>query len=130
MRRNSGFSIVELVVIVVISGVLAAIAVPINTNSLTKAKLSEADAALRSIQTHLRIYYNRTGEYPRMAEGSYVIGADWHNLESGQLTGEYFTDYSYTIASSPTQYTITCVTGTELPHDIKLDAKGELIYDS
>lgn len=118
MRRNSGFSVIELVVVVVVSGVLAAVAVPISSNSTTKAIMSEADAGLRTIETQLRIHKAIAGEFPSMSKDSYVISADWHGIKSGGLTGKYFSDFAYTIESTPDSYTITCVTGDLLPSDL------------
>jgi len=127
MRTNRGFSIIEIAIVLFISGALAAVAVPISSNSETKAKMSEADASLRNIRTQLRIYYGQNGEYPSMANGSYVIGSSWHNLASGSLAGKYFTDYSYTIESSPSAFTITCVTGDILPSNISMNVTGTLM---
>jgi len=118
---------IEIAIVLFISGALAAIAVPISSNSETKAKMSEADASLRSIRTQLRIFYGQNGEYPTMTSGSYVIGSDWHNLESGSLAGRYFTDYSYTIESNPSAFTITCVTGDILSSNISMNATGKLM---
>lgn len=124
MRRNSGFSMVEMVVVIVISGILAAVAVPINSNSTTKAIMSEADAGLRIIETQLRIHRAISGEYPSMPRGSYVISGNWHGIESGGLTGKYFTDYSYTIESNPDSYTITCSAGDLLSSDLVMNHTG------
>jgi type II secretory pathway pseudopilin PulG len=126
MRKSSGFSTVELVVVVVISGILAVVAVPINSNSTTKAIMSEADAGLRTIETQLRIHRAIAGEYPSMPNGSYVISGDWHNIDSGGLTGKYFTDYSYTIQSNPDSYTITCAAGDLLPANLMMKSDGSV----
>lgn len=114
MQRNSGFSLVELMIVIVIIGVLAAVAVPIYSNNVVKAKMSEADASLGSIRTQLRVYYGENGEYPTLSSGSYVLdgngtsGTKWNDFNSGELTGKYFEDSSYTLVSTTTTYTITC----------------------
>jgi len=127
MKKNNGFSVVELVVVLLISGILAAVAVPLSANSETKAKMSEADAALRNIRTQLRVYYNQNGVFPTMSSGSYVIGESWHDIKAGELTGKYFTDYSYTIKSTPTAFIITCNTGDILPSNLRMDVSGKLM---
>ncbi|MCF7808137.1 MAG: prepilin-type N-terminal cleavage/methylation domain-containing protein [Candidatus Marinimicrobia bacterium] len=124
MRKNSGFSVVELVVVIVISGVLAAVAVPLNSNTTTNAIMSEADAGLKVIETQLRIYKAMAGEYPTMSKGSYVISGDWHGIKAGELTGKYFSDYAYTIESTPESYTVTCVTGKLLSSDLVMKSVG------
>ncbi|MCF7798007.1 MAG: prepilin-type N-terminal cleavage/methylation domain-containing protein, partial [Candidatus Marinimicrobia bacterium] len=59
MRKENqkGFSLVELMIVLVIIGILAAVGVPIYTSNVQKAKMSEADAALGTIRTALRVYY-------------------------------------------------------------------------
>lgn len=127
MKLNSGFSVVELAIVLMISGVLAVVAVPINSNTETKAKMSEADVAMRNIRTQLRIYYNANGSYPSTENGNYVIGASWHDIQSGELTGKYFSDYSYMIKTTDNDYVITCVTGDILPSDLTMNSAGKLM---
>ena len=132
MKKNSGFSLVELMIVIVIIGVLAAVAVPIYSNNVMKAKMSEADASLGSIRTQLRLYYGENGEYPTLTAGSYVIdgngtsGTQWHDIQEGELTGKYFTDSSYTIESSTTAYTVTCAAGDVLTSNRTLNQAGTL----
>ena len=127
MNRNSGFSLVELMIVIVIIGVLAAVAVPIYNNNVMKAKMSEADATLGSIRTQLRVYYGEQGEYPT-ATDAYVIGAAWNEINTGEMTGKYFTDssYTYTGDSDAGTYTITCDANDILESDRTLNQGGTL----
>ena len=126
MQKNSGFSLVELMIVIVIIGVLAAVAVPIYNNNVTKAKMSEADATLGSIRTQLRVYYGENGVYPTAASGSYVIGASWNDIKTTEMTGRYFSDSSFTLLSTTTTYTITCAAGSILNSDRTLNQAGVL----
>ena len=125
MKRNSGFSLVELMIVIVIIGVLAAVAVPIYNNNVTKARMSEADAALGSIRTQLRVYYGENGEYPTADED--VVGASWNDIKAGELTGTYFADSSYTYLSADgVSYTLTCDANGVLNSNRVLNQAGAL----
>jgi|SaaInl7_200m_RNA_FD_contig_41_239499_length_472_multi_5_in_0_out_0_1 type II secretion system protein G len=132
MQKNSGFSLVELMIVIVIIGVLAAVAVPIYSNNVMKAKMSEADASLGSIRTQLRVYYGENGEYPTLSSGSYVLdgngtsGTQWNDFNSGELTGKYFEDSSFTLVSTTTTYTITCDANDVLTSNRTLNQAGTL----
>ena len=127
LNKRNGFSLVELMIVIVIIGVLAAVAVPIYTSNVKKAKMSEADAALGTIRTQLRVYYGENGSYPTVSPAGYVIGAAWNDIKSGELTGKYFTDSSYTYLSADgVNYTITCAKGSVLDSDRTMDQAGNL----
>ena len=127
MNRTSGFSLVELMIVIVIIGVLAAVAVPIYNNNIQKAKMSEADASLGSLRTQLRVYYGENGEYPTRTTDTHVINDTWNDIKVGEITGKYFTDSSYTYQSADgTSYTLTCAGGDILDSDRELDQAGTL----
>ena len=51
VRNSRGFTLVELMIVVVIIGILAALAIPRFTRATTKAKQSEAKSILKQIYT-------------------------------------------------------------------------------
>lgn len=59
-----GFTLVELVVVLVILGVLVALAVPRFTASATKAKETTFCSNVRTIKSQLELYKMTTGSYP------------------------------------------------------------------
>ena len=128
MKRNSGFSLVELMIVIVIIGVLVAVAVPIYSNNVMKAKMSEADAALGSIRTQLRVYYGENGTYPTAATGSAVVGADWNDINANELDGKYFDDDSFTYYgyAGGDSFTVTCANEGVINYDRTLDQSGVL----
>ncbi|WP_159438687.1 type II secretion system protein GspG [Desulforamulus ferrireducens] len=56
---------VELMVVVVIIGILAAVAVPQFSKQADKAKTARAEAEMKSIANILSIYYAEKGQYPK-----------------------------------------------------------------
>lgn len=127
IRKQKGFTLVELMIVIVIIGVLAAVAVPIYTNNVTKAKMSEADAALGSVRTQLRVYYGENGSYPVQASAAAVVGASWNDISTGELNGKYFADASYTYLSADgVSYTLSCAPGTVLATARTMDQGGTL----
>ncbi len=65
MNRNQhiGFTLVELMIVVVIIGLLAALAIPRYFESVRKAKVSEARIILKQIWKCDQIYYQEHGYY-------------------------------------------------------------------
>ena len=57
MKRHDGFTLVEVLIVVIIIGILASIGVPQFADSIEKAKGGEARAGLGHIQTGEKIYY-------------------------------------------------------------------------
>jgi len=130
MDTKRAFSLVELMIVIVIIGILAAVAVPIYSNNIRKAKQSEADGALGSIRKQLLIFKAEHGRFPKEVHNNYVIGAEWNNFKSGELTGKYFSDSSYTYRSTNTQvFTLVCDKGSILEFDRTMNELGEFGYD-
>mgnify|MGYP001156839359 CR=1 FL=1 len=66
-REEEGFTLVELIVVVVIIGILSSIAIPSFQNASTKAKQSEVAVLINSYMKAVQSYYMEFGSYPRGA---------------------------------------------------------------
>ncbi len=91
---STGFSLVELMIVILIISVLAAVAVPIYRGGIEKAVRAEGEAALGSIRNEVRAYYGEWGVYPTEDLGQ-IMTQDWHNIRPGELDGNNFTENSY-----------------------------------
>jgi prepilin-type N-terminal cleavage/methylation domain-containing protein len=125
--RNSaraGFSLVELMIVILIMGVLAAVAVPIYRGGIQKAVRAEGEAALGSIRNEVRAYYGEWGVYPS-EELSQIMTQDWHNIRPGELNGKNFTEMSYYYQGGGSTYLIGVHRGTVMDLHRSLNQDGE-----
>jgi prepilin-type N-terminal cleavage/methylation domain-containing protein len=71
MKSRKGFTLIELMVVVLIVGILAAVAIPILRGRIDAAKWSEGKAMLGSVATAIRAYAaekGTTGTNPTTAD--------------------------------------------------------------
>ncbi len=79
-RRQRGFTLVELMVVVAIAAVLASIALPNYMESVRKSRRADARAALQELAQQLEAYYARNGTYTTdMTELGYP-NARWNSV--------------------------------------------------
>lgn len=62
-NKQGGFTLVELMIVIVIVGILAAIAVPAYNDSMRKSRRSDAKAALTSIAARMEQYFMDNKSY-------------------------------------------------------------------
>ena len=66
--NKKGFTLVELMVVVMIIGILAAIAVPVAYKQVDQAKIKRAVAEIKTMKTTADIYRMEKGFYPKTTE--------------------------------------------------------------
>ncbi len=66
-NKRKGFSLVELIIVVLILGALAAIAIPRITTSATTAKTNACKMNVDILNTQMELSYANDGAYPALA---------------------------------------------------------------
>ena len=69
LGRQSGFSLIEIMVVVIIIGLLASIVAPAVLNRADEARLQKVQADFKAIQTALKLYRIDNYVYPTTEQG-------------------------------------------------------------
>ncbi len=111
-RNEKGFTLVELMIVVMIVGVLAAVAIPMYQVVPERSMGTEATAALGLVKNSMRTYYAEHGSYAdaSFADGVLVTVGGVLGVSSNDLEGRYFSEECYTFdgASGANAFTIKC----------------------
>ena len=86
--KRKGFTLVELVIVIVIVGILSIVAVPIYRGYTRKAMGTEAKSLLGSIQTAEKVYFAEMSQYMAYS------GSFEKTLDVDARANKYFTTYS------------------------------------
>jgi len=99
MKAKSGFTLVEILIVVVILGILAAIVIPQFTNASTEAKTNSLMSNLQSIRSQIELYkVQHNDNLPGVAKGTHTAGLGFASSltaksdiygESGSTYGPY-----------------------------------------
>ncbi len=128
-KNNKGFTLIELMIVVVIIGILAALAIPRFMQATTKSKQSEAKQILKQIYTMERTYRQENGTYYAGGPADSANGTALATLGVEIMATAL---YSYTItATAGTAFTATA-TATGLDDDATndvwtIDQNGNLL---
>ena len=103
LRNSKGFTLIELMIVVVIIGILAALAIPRFNQASARAKEKEADTLLKQIYTLQQTYFANSGAYAATYAQLQTVGYE----APGALR-----NYTAPAAPSPFPLTMASCTGT------------------
>lgn len=75
MKKQQGFTLIELMIVVAIIGVLSAIAVPAYQDYVKRSEVTAAMGTVRSLLTNIDLHEQEEGTFPAGDTGIAAIGA-------------------------------------------------------
>lgn len=105
MRKTKGFTLVELVIVIVIVGILSIVAVPIYRGYTRKAMATEGKALLGAIQTAQKIYFAENAFFATQNATAFSS-----SLDVDARSNKYFTSFTITPTNGGTSPSFTAST--------------------
>jgi type IV pilus assembly protein PilA len=115
---ESGFTLVELLVVMLILGILAAIAIPAFFNQRDKARDADTKASVRTVETAEETYFVDNGEYTGTLADLTAIEPTINDAPS-----------TPTLSAGTRTYTVGIQSDTGTTFTLERQADGSLVYN-
>ena len=102
-KRNKGFTIVELLIVIVVIGILALLVITTYSSIQQKARNSKRASDIKSIQTHVEAYFTLSGHYPSLTDMNTAsfLTANMSSLDQNALIDPLNPTQSKTLVNAP-----------------------------
>ena len=102
-KRNSGFTIVELLIVIVVIGILALLVITTYSGIQAKARNSKRTSDVKSLQTQIEAWFSQNGYYQSLADmnSSSWLSTNMKSLDTNALVDPSNATQSKTLVSAP-----------------------------
>ena len=131
MNRQNGFSLIELLLVLVIIGILATITFPLLYSAKQAAENGNAYASIRVMSSSQISYFSQNSRFARLSELNTAQASALGTVSGTDLTRGKFTFQMSPVSPTDAQlragYTIIgtkAVSGSETPYVLSIDQSG------
>lgn len=108
LKNGEGFTLIEVMVVVVIIGVLSAIALPTFEGQFNRTKVGRAVAEVKSLMNLVELYKIEHGEYPEVSKFEELVKEngfpDWGEAGEKGFRDPWENPYHYYVSTDKTKY--------------------------
>jgi prepilin-type N-terminal cleavage/methylation domain-containing protein len=129
IKSKKGFTLIELMIVIVIIGILAAMAIPVFMQATSKSKQSEARAILKQIYVMEEAYRQENGAYACDGEEK-SAGEDFGTIGVELMSSAR---YTYSITADSNSFTATATANIDEDETVdtwQIDQAGNLACNS
>jgi type IV pilus assembly protein PilE len=133
-KQQSGFSLIELLLVVVIIGIIAALGIPALQKGVRAAENGTTFAVMRTIGSTQMNFYSTNNRFARLNELNTVLANGIGTVAGDQINRGRYTFDMVPAAPSDVQlrdtYTITAtlnVTGSDTVYKYQIDQSGKIL---
>lgn len=119
-KPTDAFTLIEIMVVLIVIGILAAIIMPQFTTTTYDAKVSAAKASIATFGTAIQRFYIQTDRYPTMDEGLKIL-VEAPSGDTSKWRGPYVEKLQNDPWGNPYQYKIP---GTHNPNGFDIWSRG------
>ena len=111
-NRSQGFTLIELLITVAIIGILAAIAIPMYSDYVTRSRQADGQAKLMQVAQDLERCYTQYSKYDDdncsvFASGTVISDQGFYKISA---TGDALTETTFTLTATPQDEDATTLT--------------------
>lgn len=134
VENNKGFSLIELLVVVTIVGIVAALSIPLYKKAITASENGAIFAVTKIMLQEQTNFFSQQSRYARLDELNQRYGNNFGTYSTNTIQRGKYTFTMSPVTPTDTElrenFTIIAtrtIDGVDVPYSISIDATGEIV---